>query len=81
MKTEVAFFQLQKPIKTKYHVFYKHIFQKEVNCKRLDNLLARNYNDDLTKTGSALVEVLFFFSLNIFLQVKQKTVSWEERPF
>ena len=29
----------------------------------------------LTKAGSALVEVLFFFSSNIFLQVKQKTVS------
>ena len=44
-----------------------------VNRKRFDNLLARNYKDELTKAGSALVEVLFFFY--IFLQVKQKTVS------
>ena len=30
---------------------------------------------ELTKAGSALVEVLFFFSFNIFMQVWQKTVS------
>ena len=46
---------------------------KEVNHKRFDNVLARKYSDELTKTGSALVEVLFFY-LNIFLQVEQKTV-------
>ena len=30
---------------------------------------------ELTKAGSALVEVLFFYSLNVFMQVWQKTVS------
>ena len=30
---------------------------------------------ELTKAGSALVKVLFFFFLNIFMQVWQKNVS------
>ena len=32
-------------------------------------------NAELTKAGFALVKILLFFSLNIFMQVWQKTVS------
>ena len=60
-------------MKTKYHVFYNQYFKRS-KPQKICNVLARKYNDELTKAGSALVEVLFFVSLNIFLQVEQKTV-------